>query len=161
MKVFIASLIACTLLYSASAFEWHTCAEGKADVSHVALSPDPPQAGDTISFSIDAESSKLLLPASLAQTCINYVYHSPWNIGSICCCQVLPYRVWLSLVAEIDVAQGSVAIAVAFRGLPVYSETKDLCERTTCPVQKGPLNLSYDEYLPPIVPPVSIAVSET
>ena len=58
-KVYIASLIACTLVYSASAFEWHTCAEGKADVSHVALSPDPPQAGDTISFSIDAESSKL------------------------------------------------------------------------------------------------------
>ena len=57
----IGLLVACTLLCGASAFEWHTCAEGKADVSHVALSPDPPQAGDTISFSIDAESSKLLL----------------------------------------------------------------------------------------------------
>ena len=60
----------------------------------------------------------------------------------------------LSFCAEIEVAQGSVAVAVAFRGLPVYSETKDLCERTSCPVTKGPLNLSYDEYLPPIVPPV-------
>lgn len=109
-RAYIGLLVACALLCGASAFEWHTCAEGKADVSHVALSPDPPQAGDTISFSIDAES-------------------------------------------KIAVAQGSVAIAVAFRGLPVYSETKDLCERTTCPVQKGPLNLSYDEYLPPIVPP--------
>lgn len=57
--------------------------------------------------------------------------------------------------AEIDVAEGSVSVAVAFRGLPVYSETKDLCERTECPVKKGPLNLSYGEYLPPIVPPVS------
>ena len=53
-------------------------------------------------------------------------------------------------------SEGSVAIAVAFRGLPVYSETKDLCERTECPVKKGPLNLSYGQYLPPIVPPVSI-----
>ena len=61
----------------------------------------------------------------------------------------------LSSNAEIEVAEGSVAVAVAFRGLPVYSETKDLCERTSCPVAKGPLNLSYDEYLPPIVPPVS------
>ncbi|KAL3151626.1 hypothetical protein ABBQ38_012617 [Trebouxia sp. C0009 RCD-2024] len=95
----------------ASAFEWKTCADtGKADVTHVSLSPDPPQAGDTIKFSIDAES-------------------------------------------KIEVAEGSVAVAVAFRGLPVYSETKDLCERTSCPVGKGPLNLSYDEYLPPIVPP--------
>ena len=66
--------------------------------------------------------------------------------------------VQIVLPAEIDVDQGSVAIAVAFRGLPVYSETKDLCERTTCPVKKGPLNLSYDEYLPPIVPPVSAAL---
>lgn len=65
------------------------------------------------------------------------------------------------MFVEIDVAQGSVAIAVAFRGLPVYSETKDLCERTTCPVQKGPLNLSYDEYLPPIVPPVSIVSTDS
>jgi hypothetical protein len=60
-RAYIGLLVACTLLCGASAFEWHTCAEGKADVSHVALSPDPPQAGDTISFSIDAESSKLLL----------------------------------------------------------------------------------------------------
>ena len=60
------------------------------------------------------------------------------------------------MCAEIDVAQGSVAVAVSFRGLPVYSETKDLCERTSCPVKKGPLNLSYDEYLPPIVPPVRL-----
>nr|QOL01253.1 putative extracellular protein TR9_058 [Trebouxia lynnae] len=110
MRSYFGVVFACTLLCGASAFEWKTCAEGKADVSHVSLTPDPPQAGDTIKFSIDAES-------------------------------------------KIDVAEGSVAIAVAFRGLPVYSETKDLCERTTCPVAKGPLNLSYDEYLPPIVPP--------
>ena len=63
-RAYIGLLVACTLLCGASAFEWHTCAEGKADVSHVALSPDPPQAGDTISFSIDAESSKLLKTSS-------------------------------------------------------------------------------------------------
>lgn len=111
IRAYTSLIVACTLLCSASAFEWKTCADtGKADVTHVSLSPDPPQAGDTIKFSIDAES-------------------------------------------KIEVAEGSVAVAVAFRGLPVYSETKDLCERTSCPVGKGPLNLSYDEYLPPIVPP--------
>lgn len=58
MRGYVGFVIACTLVCGASAFEWKTCAEGKADVSHVSLTPDPPQAGDTIKFSIDAESSK-------------------------------------------------------------------------------------------------------
>ena len=74
MKAYIGLLFACTLLCGVSAFEWHTCAEGKADVSHVSLSPDPPQAGDTISFSIDAESSKLQLAVSF----LLIMYSSTW-----------------------------------------------------------------------------------
>lgn len=73
-RAYIGLLVACTLLCGASAFEWHTCAEGKADVSHVALSPDPPQAGDTISFSIDAESSKLLLNTCPHRTSVRTCY---------------------------------------------------------------------------------------
>lgn len=58
VRAYTRLLLAFTLLCSASAFEWKTCADtGKADVTHVSLSPDPPQAGDTIKFSIDAESS--------------------------------------------------------------------------------------------------------
>jgi len=70
-RAYIGLLVACTLLCGASAFEWHTW---KADVSHVALSPDPPQAGDTISFSIDAESSKLLLDTSAHCTSVRTWY---------------------------------------------------------------------------------------
>ena len=58
MRAHIALLAACSLLCSVSAFEWKKCAEGKADVDHVSLTPDPPHAGDTISFSIDAKSSE-------------------------------------------------------------------------------------------------------
>ena len=48
-------------------------------------------------------------------------------------------------------------VAVAYRGLPIYTEEKDLCDRTKCPVQPGPLSLKYEQYLPPIAPPVSAA----
>ncbi len=46
---------------------------------------------------------------------------------------------------------------MVYRGLPIYTEEKDLCDRTKCPVQPGPLSLKYDQYLPPIAPPVSAA----
>lgn len=60
-RTYTSLVLACALVCGASAFEWKTCADtGKADVTHVSLSPDPPQAGDTIKFSIDAESSKSL-----------------------------------------------------------------------------------------------------
>ena len=59
LRTYTSLVLVCTLVCGASAFEWKTCADtGKADVTHVSLSPDPPQAGDTIKFSIDAESSK-------------------------------------------------------------------------------------------------------
>lgn len=65
-RAYTSIVFACTLLCGASAFEWKTCADtGKADVTHVSLSPDPPQAGDTIKFSIDAESSKPLAARTL------------------------------------------------------------------------------------------------
>lgn len=46
-------------------------------------------------------------------------------------------------------------ISVAYAGMPIYSEVRDLCDMTSCPIQKGDLVIAYDQYLPPIVPPVS------
>ena len=43
-------------------------------------------------------------------------------------------------------------------GFPIWSETKDLCERTQCPVKKGPVELAVQEYLPPLTPPVSLSI---
>ena len=59
------------------------------------------------------------------------------------------------LPADITVSSGTVDVAVAYRGLPIYTEEKDLCDRTKCPVQPGPLSLKYEQYLPSIAPPVS------
>jgi len=58
------------------------------------------------------------------------------------------------------VAAGTLNISVAYQGLPIYSEVRDLCDMTTCPIQKGDLLIAYDQYLPPIVPPVSIPVQK-
>ena len=59
-----------------------------------------------------------------------------------------------TLRSDIGVAEGTLNISVAYQGLPIYSEVRDLCDMTTCPIQKGDLLIAYDQYLPPIVPPV-------
>jgi hypothetical protein len=59
----------------------------------------------------------------------------------------------IEATSKIQVDSGEVDVAVMYKGLPIYSESKDLCERTECPVKPGPLSLAYDQYLPPIVPP--------
>lgn len=38
-----------------------------------------------------------------------------------------------------------------YSGLPIYSETRDLCDMATCPIKTGPLQINFDQYLPPIV----------
>ena len=52
-------------------------------------------------------------------------------------------------------AAGTLNISVAYQGLPIYGEVRDLCDMTACPIHKGDLLIAYDQYLPPIVPPVS------
>lgn len=52
-----------------------------------------------------------------------------------------------------EVAGGNLNILVNFMGVPIFTETRDLCARTKCPIGKGPLEISYTEYLPPIAPP--------
>ena len=80
-----------------------------------------------------------------------------WSTLSLC---VKPYTHAAHAApvrADITVSSGTVDVAVAYRGLPIYTEEKDLCDRTKCPVQPGPLSLKYEQYLPPIAPPVSAA----
>ncbi|KAK9849124.1 hypothetical protein WJX84_009227 [Apatococcus fuscideae] len=61
----------------------------------------------------------------------------------------------------IDVSAGTLSLAVAFMGFPIWSETKDLCERTQCPVKKGPVELAVQEYLPPLTPPGAYNITIT
>ncbi len=67
MRLLTACLLAMALLHVATAIEWKPCG-GKADIKSVALSPDPPSPGDTISFDIEAQSGEAgyrELPATL------------------------------------------------------------------------------------------------
>ena len=50
-----------------------------------------------------------------------------------------------------DVSAGTIDISVMYSGLPIYSETRDLCDMATCPIKTGPLQIDFDQYLPPIV----------
>ena len=59
--------------------------------------------------------------------------------------------IFLSLDAEVDVSAGTIDISVMYSGLPIYSETRDLCDMATCPIKTGPLEIDFDQYLPPIV----------
>ena len=43
---------------------------------------------------------------------------------------------------------------MAYRGFPIYTETKDLCEQTDCPVKKGPVKVDLKQPFPIITPPV-------
>lgn len=55
---------------------------------------------------------------------------------------------------DVEISSGTLELGVTYRGVPIYSETKDLCETAACPVKKGPYAVHVSEYFPPITPPV-------
>lgn len=50
---------------------------------------------------------------------------------------------------------------MAYHGFPIYSESKDLCDKTDCPVKKGPVTVALEEPFPIITPPVRILLTYT
>lgn len=52
-----------------------------------------------------------------------------------------------------NVAGGTLEVLVSFAGTPIFQESEDLCGKTTCPIKKGPISISYSQELPPIAPP--------
>lgn len=60
------------------------------------------------------------------------------------------------LCVDVEISAGSLDISVAYHGFPIYSESKDLCEKTDCPVKKGPVKVALEEPFPIITPPVSL-----
>ena len=60
----------------------------------------------------------------------------------------------ISALAEEQVDAGDLSLSVAYRGFPIYTETKDLCEQTDCPVKKGPVKVDLEQPFPIITPPV-------
>ncbi|GAU41678.1 hypothetical protein TSUD_272620 [Trifolium subterraneum] len=51
---------------------------------------------------------------------------------------------------------GKVVIGVSYVGVPVHSETIDLCKEVSCPVANGNFVISHTQTLPSITPPMLI-----
>lgn len=57
------------------------------------------------------------------------------------------------------ISGGKVVISVSYVGVPVHSETIDLCKEVSCPVANGNFLISHTQTLPSITPPVSSFLS--
>nr|GEZ56912.1 putative phosphatidylglycerol/ phosphatidylinositol transfer protein [Tanacetum cinerariifolium] len=54
---------------------------------------------------------------------------------------------------ETPISGGSLVIDVAYYWFGVYSETSDLCNKTSCPVTTGDFEISHSQSLPGVTPP--------
>ncbi|XP_006291915.2 MD-2-related lipid-recognition protein ROSY1 [Capsella rubella] len=60
-----------------------------------------------------------------------------------------------------DISGGEVVISVYLFGIPVHTETHDLCDETACPVASGNFVLSHSQTLPSITPPGTYTLKMT
>lgn len=58
------------------------------------------------------------------------------------------------LPADVSTPGGRVTLKVSYLGFQIYTESSDLCSRTSCPLAPGPVAITYVQNLPPIAPPV-------
>ncbi|KAK9185486.1 hypothetical protein WN943_025842 [Citrus x changshan-huyou] len=56
---------------------------------------------------------------------------------------------------------GKVVINVAYFGVPVHQETRDVCEEVSCPIAAGDFVLSHTQTLPSFTPPGSYTLKMT
>ncbi|KAM0024684.1 putative sterol transport protein NPC2 [Helianthus debilis subsp. tardiflorus] len=57
--------------------------------------------------------------------------------------------------AETPISGGNLVIDVSYYFFGVYSETSDLCTKTSCPVTTGDFAISHSQSLPSVTPPGS------
>ncbi|KAL1190163.1 MD-2-related lipid-recognition protein ROSY1 [Cardamine amara subsp. amara] len=60
-----------------------------------------------------------------------------------------------------DISGGEVVIKVSYFGIPVHTETHDLCDETACPIAPGSFVLSHSQTLPSITPPGTYTLKMT
>jgi hypothetical protein len=111
------------------------------------------------------QSSSSSMGQQVRTSCLHLAPQYLFAMGSqyptSCCCQLPVAGKCLPVTnldapatvvdAEVDVSAGTIDISVMYSGLPIYSETRDLCDMATCPIKTGPLEIDFDQYLPPIV----------
>ncbi|KAL9247053.1 hypothetical protein vseg_020524 [Gypsophila vaccaria] len=69
-----------------------------------------------------------------------------------------PATFTLSASTEKPIAGGKLNIDVAYFGWRVYSESRDLCTETSCPVLAGDFVIAHSEILPGYTPPGSYSL---
>ncbi|XP_004506242.1 uncharacterized protein [Cicer arietinum] len=64
-----------------------------------------------------------------------------------------PANFKISATSGKAISGGKVVISVSYVGVPVHSETIDLCKEVSCPVANGNFLISHTQTLPSITPP--------
>lgn len=109
-------------------------------VTDVGISPNPVVPGQPATFDIDASTGKFS------------------NMELINCC-FFPsisngFVYMLDLVVAQALSGGIVEIRVLYFGVPVHTETRDICESVSCPISEGNFVLTHNQTLPAFTPPV-------
>ncbi|XP_076903845.1 uncharacterized protein LOC143559022 [Bidens hawaiensis] len=60
---------------------------------------------------------------------------------------------------ETPISGGNLVIDVSYYFFGVYSETSDLCNKTSCPVTTGDFAISHSQSLPSVTPPGSYTLT--
>lgn len=63
----------------------------------------------------------------------------------------------LMFLTEDAISEGKVVLDVKYFFLHVHSETKDLCDETSCPIS-GDFVMSHEQTLPSFTPPVRFSL---
>ncbi|CAH8306518.1 unnamed protein product [Eruca vesicaria subsp. sativa] len=59
------------------------------------------------------------------------------------------------------ISGGKVVISVSYFGVHVHTETHDLCDESSCPIEPGSFLLSHSQTLPSITPPGTYTLKMT
>ncbi|KAJ9559116.1 hypothetical protein OSB04_013730 [Centaurea solstitialis] len=65
----------------------------------------------------------------------------------------------ISAYTDKPISGGKVVIDVAYFGWNVYSQTGDLCDKSSCPIPAGDFAISHSQLLPTFAPPGSYTLS--
>ncbi|KAL4591868.1 hypothetical protein LXL04_004842 [Taraxacum kok-saghyz] len=65
----------------------------------------------------------------------------------------------ISATTDTPIPGGSLQIDVSYYFFGVYSETSDLCTKTSCPVDAGEFEISHTQSLPSVTPPGSYTLT--
>jgi ML domain len=116
------------------------------------LEPDTPAPGDTVSFAIKGEADLEVDTGSL-DISVAYMGMDIFAESEVC------FFLNNKNSALFRAAPCNALLTDWDTTFVTQCSTQDLCDKTACPIQKGPVVIAYNQYLPPIVPPGEYTVT--